>query len=153
MPSINAGGAVEEPFPSIWIFTFGYFALNPSAHNVIRLFSVSEPTLLTLPDTPLAGAYDGNAVSTLTACAEIQENAIRIKARVTKYFFIIISLRYSWIFSPSTRVFSVRSRSCKDINVMFQNCKFDGSRLRIQAFFGSEWRWHRLEMPVGPQIC
>ena len=23
VPSISAGGAVEEPFPSIWMFTFG----------------------------------------------------------------------------------------------------------------------------------
>jgi len=43
---------VELPFPSTWTFTFGYILRNASDHRVIRLFMVSEPTLLMLPDTP-----------------------------------------------------------------------------------------------------
>jgi hypothetical protein len=50
---MSAAGAVDEPFPSTWIFTFGYIFRNVSAHSVIMLFIVSEPTLLRLPDTPL----------------------------------------------------------------------------------------------------
>jgi len=53
VPSISAGGAVEEPLPSIWTRTFGYWREKPSAQKVIRLFSVSEPTELRLPETPL----------------------------------------------------------------------------------------------------
>ena len=53
VPSIKAGGAVLDPLPSIWIFTFGYCLRNPSAQSVMRLLSVSEPILLTLPVTPV----------------------------------------------------------------------------------------------------
>ena len=53
VPSIKAGGAVLEPLPSIWILTLGYCLRKPSAQRVMRLLSVSEPMLLTLPDTPL----------------------------------------------------------------------------------------------------
>ena len=41
-----------EPLPSISMRTFGYMPRKPSAHNVMVLFMVSEPTLLRLPDTP-----------------------------------------------------------------------------------------------------
>ncbi len=51
-PSMSAGGAVEEPLPSISTWTLGYMAVNFSAQRVIRLFMVSEPTLLMLPETP-----------------------------------------------------------------------------------------------------
>src|SRR3954471_23262354 len=53
VPWISAGGAVEEPLPSIWMRMFGYSRLSPPAHSVIRLFRVSEPTELRLPETPL----------------------------------------------------------------------------------------------------
>jgi len=53
VPEIRAGGAVEEPLPSIWMRMFGYCLRKPSAHRVIKLLSVSEPTELTLPETPL----------------------------------------------------------------------------------------------------
>ena len=56
VPSISAGGAVEEPLPSISTCTLGYSLANPSAHSVIRLFIVSEPTLLIEPDTPCTGS-------------------------------------------------------------------------------------------------
>ncbi len=52
MPAIRAVGAVDEPLPSMPRFTFGYSFLKPSAQNVIRLFRVSEPTELSVPDTP-----------------------------------------------------------------------------------------------------
>ena len=52
VPAISAGGAVELPLPSTWTFTFGYILRKASAHSVIMLFMVSEPTLLMLPDTP-----------------------------------------------------------------------------------------------------
>ena len=52
VPAMRAGGAVEEPLPSTWILTFGYIFVNASAQSVIRLFIVSEPTLLRLPETP-----------------------------------------------------------------------------------------------------
>src|SRR2546428_1498681 len=67
VPSIRAGGAVLEPLPSIWIFTFGYCLRNPSAQRVIRLFRVSEPMLLRVPDTPLDLAYDLRLGSSLMA--------------------------------------------------------------------------------------
>src|SRR3569623_1055841 len=54
VPSVSAGGAVEEPAAWIWILTLGYSRLNSSAHRVMRFASVSEPTLERLPDTPLA---------------------------------------------------------------------------------------------------
>ena len=53
MPEISAGGAVEEPLPSIWMRTFGYCFWKPSAQKVIRLLSVSEPIELRLPEMPL----------------------------------------------------------------------------------------------------
>ncbi len=52
MPEISAGGAVEEPLPSIWMRTFGYCLPKPSAQKVIRLLSVSEPIELRFPVTP-----------------------------------------------------------------------------------------------------
>ena len=51
-PEARATGAVPEPLPSTWIFTFGYWALKPSLQKVMRLFRVSEPTEFRLPDTP-----------------------------------------------------------------------------------------------------
>ena len=61
MPSISAGGAVEEPLPSIWMRTFGIgLARKASAQNVIRLFSVSEPIEFRLPATPLTVLVGGN---------------------------------------------------------------------------------------------
>ena len=56
---MSAGGAVEEPLPSIWILTFGYILRNVSAHSAIMLFMVSEPTLLMLPETPEVFWYAG----------------------------------------------------------------------------------------------
>ena len=53
VPATSAGGAVEEPLPSISTFTFGYWARKPSDQSVIRLFSVSEPIDLRLPEIPL----------------------------------------------------------------------------------------------------
>ena len=53
VPAMSAGGAVEEPLPSTWIFTFGYILAKASPHSVMRLFMVSEPTLERLPETPL----------------------------------------------------------------------------------------------------
>ena len=69
MPAISAGGAVPEPLPSIWIFTFGYSLRKVSAQSAIMLFIVSEPTLLMLPETPVAFWYAPMAESTLTAWA------------------------------------------------------------------------------------
>ena len=56
VPSISAGGAVDEPLPSISIWTLGYIFRKPSAQSVIRLFSVSEPTLLIVPEMPSTGS-------------------------------------------------------------------------------------------------
>src|SRR5512141_3412555 len=67
VPSIKAGGAVLDPLPSIWILTLGYCLRNPSAQRVMRLLSVSEPMLLTLPDTPLTLAYPFRFGSSLIA--------------------------------------------------------------------------------------
>ncbi len=53
VPAMSAGGAVDEPLPSTWTFTFGYILVNASAQRVMRLFMVSEPMLLRLPETPL----------------------------------------------------------------------------------------------------
>ena len=52
VPAMRAGGAVELPLPSTCSFTLGYIFKNASAQRVIRLFIVSEPTLLRLPETP-----------------------------------------------------------------------------------------------------
>src|SRR6185295_4305519 len=67
VPSIKAGGAVLDPLPSIWIFTLGYCLRNPSAQSVMRLLSVSEPMLLTFPDTPLTLTYAFKAGSSVIA--------------------------------------------------------------------------------------
>src|SRR5688572_22973808 len=64
---MRAGGAVEEPLPSTWTFTFGYERENVSPHSVIRLFIVSEPMLERLPEIPLVFWYGAMAGSTLTA--------------------------------------------------------------------------------------
>src|SRR3989304_6342884 len=40
VPEMSAGGAVEEPLPSIWILALGENFWNASAHSVIRLLSV-----------------------------------------------------------------------------------------------------------------
>src|SRR5687768_9116535 len=69
VPEISAGGAVEEPLPSIWMRTLGYCRRKPSAHRVIRLLSVSEPTELKLPETPPVFWYGAMLESTLTAWA------------------------------------------------------------------------------------
>src|SRR5687767_11960946 len=69
VPAMRAGGAVDDPFPSTWIFTFGYIFANASPHSVMRLFMVSEPVLERLPDTPDDFWYDGTPASTLTVCA------------------------------------------------------------------------------------
>ena len=52
VPEMSAGGAVDEPLPSTWIFTFGYILAKASPHSVMRLFMVSEPVLDRLPETP-----------------------------------------------------------------------------------------------------
>src|SRR5687767_11733362 len=73
VPAISAGGAVDEPLPSISTCTLGYCTRNVSAHSVIKLFMVSEPILFTLPATPDAPfAYLGNDGSTLTLCATME---------------------------------------------------------------------------------
>ena len=51
--SVSAGGAVAEPFDSIWKVTFGLYFLNASDHRIIRLPSVSEPMLVIVPETSL----------------------------------------------------------------------------------------------------
>ena len=51
LPSVNAGGAVAEPLASIWNVTLGCSFLKPSDQKFIRLASVSEPMLITVPDT------------------------------------------------------------------------------------------------------
>ena len=50
---------MDEPLPSTWTLTFGYILRNVSAHSVIMLFIVSEPTLLMLPETPDVFWYGG----------------------------------------------------------------------------------------------
>ncbi len=69
MPAISAGGAVELPLPSTWTFTFGYILRKASAHSVIMLFMVSEPTLLMLPETPDVFWYAGESRIDLTCWA------------------------------------------------------------------------------------
>ncbi len=92
---ISAGGAVEEPFPSIWIFTFGYILLNFSAQRVMRLFSESEPIELRFPETPETGLYGWMAGSTWTvwpAAGPASSTAARIAGAI---FFILFLLRES----------------------------------------------------------
>src|SRR4030067_1942909 len=36
VPEMSAGGAVEEPLPSIWLLALGWNFWNASAHTVIR---------------------------------------------------------------------------------------------------------------------
>jgi hypothetical protein len=43
------------------MLTLGYLALKPSAQNVIRLFSVSEPMEFTFPEIPLTTSYGGRS--------------------------------------------------------------------------------------------
>src|SRR3954471_9775459 len=97
VPWISAGGAVVEPLPSIWMRTFGYSFLYPSAHSVIRLFRVSEPTELRLPETPLVLLYDGIEESTLVTCAERTALPHRATATAsgaaTRLRFIALSLK------------------------------------------------------------
>jgi hypothetical protein len=57
VPATNAGGAVDEPLPSISMETPGYNFLKSSAHSVIRLLSVSDPTDFNFPETPDVGVY------------------------------------------------------------------------------------------------
>ena len=52
VPEMSAGGAVDEPLPSTWIFTLGYIFAKASPQSVMRLFMVSDPTLLRFPETP-----------------------------------------------------------------------------------------------------
>ncbi len=63
---MRAGGAVEDPLPSIWILAFGENLVNVSAQRVITLLSESEPMLLMLPLTPLVGLYGWSAGSSFT---------------------------------------------------------------------------------------
>ena len=51
LPSVKAGGAVAEPLASIWNVTLGCSFLKPSDHMFMTLASVSEPMLMTVPDT------------------------------------------------------------------------------------------------------
>ena len=58
VPAIRAGGAVEEPLPSICILTLGKSRLKASAQRVIRLFKLSEPTQLKVPETSVLSKPD-----------------------------------------------------------------------------------------------
>src|SRR5690606_26646507 len=67
VPSVRAGGAVEEPAAWICTATLGYCFLNSSAHRVIMLARLSEPTLDRLPETPPTLVYAGRLGSTLVS--------------------------------------------------------------------------------------
>ncbi len=71
VPAISAGGAVDEPLPSISTWTLGYISRKSSAHSVIRLFMVSEPTLLMEPETPETFEYAGMLGSTASPSASV----------------------------------------------------------------------------------
>ena len=86
VPAISAGGAVELPLPSTWILTFGYILRNASAHSVIMLFIVSEPTLLMLPETPEVFWYAAMPGSTWTCWASAGAARARSAATVAKRF-------------------------------------------------------------------
>lgn len=60
VPAIRAGGAVEDPLPSICILTLGKSRLKASAQRVIRLFKLSEPTQLKVPETSALSKLDNN---------------------------------------------------------------------------------------------
>src|SRR5512143_3447695 len=81
VPAIRAGGAVAEPFPSISMVTFGYCFLNPSAQRLMTLLSVSEPTLLMLPEIPWTGLYSGRFLSTATCATALPAQSA--PARIT----------------------------------------------------------------------
>ena len=51
VPSVSAGGAEADPFPSMPSRTLGENFLKPSAQSATRLFIVSEPTHLSVPET------------------------------------------------------------------------------------------------------
>src|SRR5262245_24121915 len=109
VPAINAGGAVDEPLPSISICTLGYWARNASAHNVMRLFMVSEPMAFTLPATPDAPLlYAGSVGSTLTLCAtDVPANASEAIAVAVS----IIDLRFMRGFLLGSRVLLMVDRT------------------------------------------
>ncbi len=92
---MSAGGAVEEPFPSIWIFTFGYILLNFSAQSVIRLLSVSEPIELRFPETPDTGLYGWMAGSTWTVWPTAEPARSAAARSAGAVFFILFLLRES----------------------------------------------------------
>ena len=86
VPAISAGGAVELPLPSTWTFTFGYILRKASAHSVIMLFMVSEPTLLMLPETPDVFWYADKPESTWICWASAGAARAASAATVTKRF-------------------------------------------------------------------
>src|SRR5687768_4927804 len=93
VPAMRAGGAVDEPLPSTWIFTLGYIFANASPHSVMRLFMVSEPTLDRLPETPDAFWYAGTPASTETVCADTGPAASAASAAAAMYRFMTSFLR------------------------------------------------------------
>ena len=88
---MSAGGAVELPLPSTWTFTLGYILRNASAHSVIMLFMVSEPTLLMLPETPDVFWYAGSAGSTWTCWASTGAARATSAAIIAKRFMSLLS--------------------------------------------------------------
>ena len=61
--------------------------MKPSAHSVIRLLSVSEPTELRLPEMPPTFSYAPIAGSTLTvwAAAGIVADAARARREIQRF--------------------------------------------------------------------
>ena len=86
VPAISAAGAVELPLPSTWTLTFGYILMNASDQRVMRLFIVSEPTLLMLPETPDVFWYALSAGSTLICWANAGAERARAAATVKRRF-------------------------------------------------------------------
>src|SRR5262249_6036577 len=89
VPAMRAGGAVELPLPSIWTLTFGYIFKKASAQNVIRLFIVSEPTLLTLPEMPEVFWYEERDGSALT-CANAGPPGARPRSPIATCFMCFL---------------------------------------------------------------
>ena len=80
VPATSAGGAVDEPLPSTSTSTSGWNERKPSDHRAMRLFIVSEPMLLILPETRRAGRYSGRFGSTVTPA----DQAVPVRTRLTR---------------------------------------------------------------------
>src|SRR5262245_17138264 len=87
VPSTRAGGAVDEPLASTSTFTLGYDLRKSSAHSVMRLFMVSDPTLLILPATPVATLYGKSLESTVRTLAKATPAAIDASAATDSNIF------------------------------------------------------------------